>query len=128
MNKPVLGLILGGVLGVLDGASALLSAPEVLPQIMLIIVGSTSKGLVAGLIIGFIARKLDNMPLGILLGGVVSGLIALPIAMMPDSVTGEVYFWEILIPGMIVGLIVGYATQRYGVRKTAAGDGRMARA
>ena len=43
MNKPVLGLILGGVLGALDGLTALLSAPEVKPQIMTIVAGSTSK-------------------------------------------------------------------------------------
>ena len=33
-----------------------------------------------------------------------------------DPNTGAVYFWEILIPGSLVGLIVGFATQRYGVR------------
>jgi uncharacterized membrane-anchored protein YhcB (DUF1043 family) len=33
---------------------------------------------------------------------------------MPDPVTGQKYFWEILIPGSLVGLIVGFLTQRYG--------------
>jgi hypothetical protein len=32
----------------------------------------------------------------------------------------EVYLWEILIPGSLVGLIVGYLTQRYGARKATA--------
>ena len=31
MNKPMLGLVLGGVLGALDGLTALVSAPEVAP-------------------------------------------------------------------------------------------------
>jgi hypothetical protein len=26
---------------------------------------------------------------------------------------GEPYFWEIILPGSIVGLIVGFATARY---------------
>ena len=46
MNKPLLGLIVGAVLGVFDGLSALVSAPEVAPQIVGIIVGSTFKGTV----------------------------------------------------------------------------------
>jgi hypothetical protein len=33
---------------------------------------------------------------------------------MPDPTTGQKYFWEILIPGSMVGLIVGFLTQRYG--------------
>ncbi len=31
-----------------------------------------------------------------------------------DPVSGKRYFWEIMIPGSIVGLIVGYATQKFG--------------
>ncbi len=41
-------------------------------------------------------------------------LFALPVAIGKNPETGAVYFWEIMIPGSIVGLIVGFATQRYG--------------
>ncbi|MBC8087725.1 MAG: hypothetical protein H7Z40_10705 [Phycisphaerae bacterium] len=116
MNKILLGLILGGVLGVFDGLSALVSAPETRPEIMTIVLGSTGKGLVAGAIIGWFARRKNNLGMGIVFGLVVSGLIALPIALSRDPNTGQQYFWEILIPGALVGLIVGYATQRYGAR------------
>jgi hypothetical protein len=44
----------------------------------------------------------------------VAGLLALPFALGVDPTTGKRYFWEIMIPGSIVGLIVGYATQKYG--------------
>jgi hypothetical protein len=27
---------------------------------------------------------------------------------------GKHYYWEIILPGSIVGLIVGYATQKFG--------------
>ncbi len=119
MNKALLGLILGAVLGVLDGLSAWFY-PEVRDQLFTsIIPGSTGKGLVAGLITGFIARKLRNLPLGIVVGTLAAALITLPISMMENPETGKAYFWEILIPGSICGAIVGFATQRYG---RGAGD------
>ena len=116
MNKILLGVILGCVLGAFDGLSALISAPEMRPAIMGIVLGSTFKGLVAGAVIGWFARSKNNLPLGIVFGLIVGALCALPFALNPDPVTGKVYFWEILIPGSLVGLIVGYATQRYGMR------------
>ena len=116
MGKPLFGLVMGGTLGIFDGMTALVSAPEVAPQIMTIVIGSMGKGLLAGLVIGFIAQRLDNLPLGILAGLVVSTLVTLPIALATDPATGQKYFWEILIPGMLVGLIVGYATQRHRPR------------
>jgi uncharacterized membrane protein (Fun14 family) len=114
MNKPVLGLILGGILGVFDGLTALVSAPEVAPQITGIVLGSLGKGLVAGVLIGWFARKVRNLPLGVVVGLAVGALLALPFALGTDPLTGKRYFWEILIPGSLVGLVVGYATQRYG--------------
>ena len=48
MNNPLLGLVLGGVLGTLDGLTALVSTPEVKARIMTIVIGSTGKGLLAG--------------------------------------------------------------------------------
>jgi len=109
MNKPMFGLLLGGILGILDGLTALLSAPETQTQIVGIVIGSTFKGLVAGLLIGFFARKVRSVPLGILFGLVVGGLLAYGVVLM-----GNPYFWEIVLPGSLVGVIVGYATQKYG--------------
>lgn len=120
MKKPVLGLIAGGLLGIADGLTALISAPETAPGIMTIVLGSMGKGLVAGVLIGWFARKVNNLMLGVVFGLVVGALIALPIALSRDPVTGQQYFWEILIPGSMVGLIVGFLTQRYGQRPTAA--------
>lgn len=115
MNKPILGLILGAVLGALDGASAWFY-PDVREHGMLagIMLGSMGKGLVAGLVTGLVARKLRSLPLGVLAGFLAFFLITLPIALMENDVTHKVYFWEIIIPGSICGLLVGYATQRCG--------------
>ena len=38
MSKPLLGLIVGAVLGAIDGLSSLISAPEVAPQLMSIMI------------------------------------------------------------------------------------------
>jgi hypothetical protein len=120
MNKPVLGLVAGGVLGAVDGLTALLSAPEVAPQLTTIVLGSMGKGLVAGVLVGWFARKVNSLPLGILFGLTMGALFALPFAMATDPTTGQKYFWEILIPGSMVGLVVGFLTQRYGTRPATA--------
>lgn len=109
MNKPVLGLLLGGILGIFDGLSALVSAPETAPQIVGIVIGSTIKGLMAGILIGFFSRKVNSLPLGILFGLVVGALLAFWVAYMQGK-----YYLEIMLPGSVLGIIVGYATQKYG--------------
>jgi hypothetical protein len=117
MNKVVLGLFLGAVLGAIDGATAWFT-PEVRVEMATIIIGSTFKGLVGGILIGFFARKVKSLPLGILFGLAIGALLSLAIAAMPDAVTHKHYYFEIILPGSIVGLIVGYATQKYGNAST----------
>jgi uncharacterized membrane protein (Fun14 family) len=78
------------------------------------------KGLLAGLIIGFVSRKWNSLTIGLVAGTVIAALFALPIALMnKNAATGEPYFWEIMIPGSMVGLIVGYATQKFGTPRRA---------
>ena len=128
MNKPMLGLCLGALLGAIDGASAYFY-PDVREYGMItgIVIGSMGKGLVAGLVTGLIARKLQSIPLGIVAGFVVFVAVTYPIAIMKNPDTGKAYFWEIVIPGAICGAIVGYATQRYGTSKvTVASSGSAA--
>lgn len=111
MNKVVYGLLLGGVLGILDGLTAWFT-PEVRPLLAGIVVGSTFKGLIAGLLIGWFARKVNSLPLGILFGTAIGLLLAYLVAAMPSE-TGKHYYFAIMLPGALVGAIVGYATQRY---------------
>lgn len=120
MNKPLVGMLAGGALGALDGLTALVSAPEVAPHITGIVLGSTAKGLVAGLLIGWFSRKVNNLGAALLVGLALGALIALPFALGTDPETGKRYFWEIMIPGSMVGLIVGFLTQRYGTRPPGA--------
>lgn len=56
MNKIVVGLVLGLVLGALDGASAWFY-PETHTIIAAIMVGSSVKGMVVGVLSGWFARR-----------------------------------------------------------------------
>src|SRR2546430_5081153 len=107
MNKVLLGLILGALLGAIDGGTAWFT-PAVRAQLAGIIVGSTLKGLIAGVAAGFFARKVNSVPF-ILFGLAVGFVLAFLVAYMQHG-----YYLEIILPGSIVGMIVGYATQRYG--------------
>ena len=110
MTKPVFGMLLGGFLGIFDGLTALISAPETRPEIVGIVIGSTIKGLVAGLLIGFLfARRLRSLPLAIVVGARHRRFLRV----LRDHRCGP-YLWEIVLPGTVVGIIVGYATYHYG--------------
>jgi hypothetical protein len=106
MSKPVFAMLLGGVLGVFDGLSAMFY-PDVRDQMVGIVIGSTAKGVIAGLIIGLVAQRTQSLPIGIIVGlAAGAGLAAL-------VTIGGPYFWEIVLPGSVVGLIVGFATFKY---------------
>jgi hypothetical protein len=112
MNRPLLGLLLGAGLGLIDGVSALWDAqydPEVRAGLMGIVIGSTFKGLLAGLAIGFVARLYDSLPLTLVFGVVVSAALAFLVAYLQGK-----YYLRIMLPGAILGAIVGFAVQKYG--------------
>jgi uncharacterized membrane protein HdeD (DUF308 family) len=112
MSKPALGLLIGGLLGLIDGLSALLY-PGTASMIVPIIVGSTIKGLVTGVAMGVLARRLRSVPMGIL-GGLALGLALSYVAAMTPDPEGQHHYAEIMLPGAILGVIVGFATQRFG--------------
>ena len=114
MSKPVFAMLLGGVLGVFDGLTALISAPEIAPQIVGIVIGSTVKGVVVGLVVGLVALRTQSLAIGIAVGLAVGLFLAYLVTL------GEPYFWEIMLPGAVVGLIVGFATFKYGGVRRAA--------
>jgi hypothetical protein len=108
MNRIAVGVLVGGALGILDGLTAWFY-PEVRPGIIVIVIGSTFKGLVAGAIIGAFARKVQSVGWTMAFGTFVGALLAFFIALK-----GGKYYLEIILPGSLVGLLTGYATMRYG--------------
>ena len=112
MNKVVLGLVVGGILGIFDGLSAWFT-PAVRAELLGIVIGSTVKGLIAGILMGYFAKKVNSVPLGLIFGLGIGLLLAYAVAAMPGP-SGKHYYFEIMLPGGIVGMIVGYATQRFG--------------
>ena len=107
MTKPVLGALVGAVLGLLDGLSAWFS-PDARPIFLTIVIGSTLKGVVTGLLAGLIGRWKRSTLLG-----VVAGLF-IGLALSSLAALGQPgHYIEIALPGMVVGGLVGFVTQRY---------------
>ena len=122
MSKPMLGLVLGGVLGVLDGLSALVSAPDdpaVKAGIVGIVIGSTVKGLITGVLIGWFARRTQSLGIAIVFGLAVGLALAYLVCVMQKMAGQPPYYWQIMLPGGILGIIVGYVTFTQG-RKVSA--------
>jgi hypothetical protein len=119
VNKPVIGLLIGTVLGAIDGAAAWFYGPEIQKQIVGIVIGSTCKGLITGVVAGMFARKVGSVPLGIVFGLAVGLGLSYAVATMPDDY-GKHYYWQIMLPGSVLGAIVGFATQKYGRGPVAA--------
>jgi len=113
MNKILVGLIAGAVLGAVDGATAWFT-PQVRDQILPIVMYSTIKGVIAGIAAGAFARWVRSVPWGIAFGFAVGLLLAYLVARNPDPKTGEHFWWQIMVPGSLLGGVIGWATQYYG--------------
>ncbi len=119
MNKPLVGVIAGTILGALDGATAWFT-PAVRNQMDSILVGSSLKGLLVGLAAGFFARKVQSEKKGAIFGAIVGLILAGLVAAMPDPNTGENYWVQIMLPGFVFGALTGYLTQRVGTAPSPA--------
>ena len=67
MSKLTIGLLVGAILGFLDGISAMLS-PAVHNIIVFIVIASTIKGFVTDLLAGFVAQGTNNFAIAIVTG------------------------------------------------------------
>jgi len=112
VNKILVGLIFGVILGAVDGATAWFY-PETRPVIAGILVGSSFKGMIVGLFSGWFARKVQSTTWGILLGSALGLLFAFIVAVM-DASKGKPHYLEIMLPGFVVGAMIGFLTQKMG--------------
>jgi hypothetical protein len=115
LTKPMLGLTLGGTLGLLDGLSGFLE-PSLSPLMSSVITFSLLKGLVAGVAIGYVSQKVHSLLFGILAGAVIAAALSLLVILH----AGRALFWDILLPGMLLGIIVGVCTQKFGGKQAAS--------
>src|SRR5262245_43523911 len=99
-------MVLGAVLGVFDGLTAWFT-PEVRNELVGIVIGSTFKGFLTGVLIGVFSVKVHSLLWGSVFGLIVGAFFAWLIALMNPG-----HELAIMLPGSLVGLIVGYATQR----------------
>jgi hypothetical protein len=108
MNKIVTGLVFGAILGFLDGLTAWFT-PEARPMMQGILIGSSIKGLLVGLLSGWFARKVNSMKWGIVVASTLGLLFAFGVAAMQKE-----HYLEIMLPGFVTGAIIGFLTQRAG--------------
>ena len=115
MNRPLVGLLLGALIGLFDGSTAFFTAPLMRAELAGIVMGSAFKGLIAGLITGIIARKTGSIAFGVVTGLVAALALAIPIAYMNVSFYNDAsIYWKFILPGAVTGMTVGYGIVRFG--------------
>jgi hypothetical protein len=115
LTKPMLGLAVGGVLGLLDGLSGFFE-PSLALVMGSVITFSLLKGLVAGITTGYVSQRVHSVLLGISAGTGIAAVLSLLVILR----AGMALFWDILLPGMLLGAIVGFATQKFGRARESA--------
>ena len=78
-----------------------------------ILMGSSVKGMVVGIICGLIARKVRSTAVGLAAGAGFGLLFAYLVAMMPEP-DGTHYYVQIMVPGFVLGALTGFLTQKMG--------------
>src|SRR4051812_15257138 len=108
-------MALGGLLGIFDGLSALVSAPGdpvVKAGIVGIVIGSTVKGVIAGAAIGWFAKRTQSLAAGVVFGLAAGLVLAYLVCLIQKAGGQNPYYWQIMLPGAILGVIVGFATMK----------------
>ena len=85
------------------------TSPEARPLIGGILVGSSIKGMIVGLLSGWFAVKVHSIKWGIAVGASLGLLFALLVALMQKN-----HYLEIMLPGFVLGGVIGFLTQRLG--------------
>jgi hypothetical protein len=119
LTKPVLGLAIGGTLGLLDGLSGFFE-PSLAPVMGSVITFSMLKGLIAGIAIGYLSQKVRSIAIGIVAGIAIAAILSLLVVLH----AGMALFWDIMLPGMLLGAIVGFTTQKFGREANSSAPAR----
>lgn len=115
MKKILIAITLGALLGLLDGSTAWFT-PEARPKLGDIILWSAMKDVIGGFMIGLFAVFVRDWKAVAAFGLLVGLGLAFWVASVPDPDTGKNYYLAIMLPGSMVGLLVGYFTAKYGAK------------
>jgi len=119
--KIFVGIIVGAALGFLDGLSSYLTAAA-RPLFLLIVLSSTFKGFLTGVLTAFIASRTHKLLPAILAGlgiGLILSFLAATLTPDPD---GHRYYFQIMLPGAVLGAIVGFSMQKLGGARQRPND------
>jgi polyferredoxin len=75
-----------------------------------VITFSLLKGLASGAVIGYVSQRVHSIALGMLAGMAIAAALSLLVVLS----AGLALFWDIMLPGMLLGVIVGFLTQKFG--------------
>lgn len=114
MGRMKVGALAGLILGVLDGASAWLS-PAARPTFSVIVLIASVKGLATGLIVGWLAMRIERAGAVIALGGLVGATLSLAAAIPSGA------YLEVVGPGLVIGILVGALVARMSAPSRASG-------
>ena len=78
-----------------------------------VVLVSTIKGVITGIAIGLIAERLKSLVMGTILGLAI-GIFLSYLVILQASGQGSALALDILLPGAILGLVTGFATQKFG--------------
>jgi hypothetical protein len=128
VKKIGYAVLLGAILGAFDGLTAWLepdirAKPDAGTTLGIIVMLSSLKSVIVGFLVGIFVLFIQNRAAVISFGLAMGLLMAYLVAMSPDPDTGKHYYAQIMLPGGLVGLILGYATQRYARGTQAAPQG-----
>ena len=118
MRKILIAVALGALLGILDGSSAWFT-PDARANLGEIVMWSAMKDVIAGFAIGVFAVYVRSWKAVAGFGLFVGLALAYLVALAPDPETGNHYYMAIMLPGAVVGTLVGYLTAKYGTKPLA---------
>lgn len=125
MNKILLGLLLGAALGLFDGWTARFYETVKPEEYAGIMGGSTFKGLITGIAAGWAAKRKNSVGAGVIAGVVVGFLFSAIVGYLAETGAGAPpkpgAFWQIVLPGTALGVVVGIAAQKFGKPSPVAG-------
>jgi hypothetical protein len=109
MMKPILGALVGAGQGILDGLSAR-AYPEARAMIVSFVISSTVKAILTGAATTWVAWRWRSIAGGIA-AGVGMGFVFSTAAAVPVMSERTSRYFDIVLPRMLLGAIVGFVTQ-----------------